>query len=102
MQEEPRNNNFFTSMRRDPSIRFAAIMTLSYKNSPGRVSLASMPPTVAAATNTTFGRACASQFSVSAWCRASHYAVDVVALADEKSGEIGPVLASYAGDQSSL
>ena len=55
MQEEPRNNNFLTAVRRDASMIFAAIMTLSYKNSPGRVSLARMPPTVAAATNTTSG-----------------------------------------------
>ena len=50
------------------SITLASISRLSYRNSAGRVSLAKMPPTVAAARNTTSGRLAASHSSVS-FCR---------------------------------
>src|SRR5690554_4368774 len=68
MQLEPRNSSFATPARRAASITFAAIARLSYKNSPGRVALARMPPTRAAASTTASGRAASSHASTAA-CR---------------------------------
>src|ERR1700730_5263628 len=71
MQDEPRNTSFATPVRRDASITLLAIARLSYRKSPGRMSLAWMPPTRAAASSTASGRCRSNQRSTGAWSRRS-------------------------------
>src|SRR6516164_7639462 len=61
MQDEPRNSSFATPTRRDASITLLAIARLSYRKSPGRVSLAWIPPARAAASSTAPGRCSSNQ-----------------------------------------
>jgi len=52
MHDEPRNRSFLTPVFRAASITFVSMTRFWYKNSAGRVELAQIPPTFAAATKT--------------------------------------------------
>src|SRR5258708_1496771 len=71
MQDEPRNISFSVPLICAAWITLAAMMRLSYRNSPRSVLLATMPPTFAAARNTACGRLAANQPDTAAWSRRS-------------------------------
>ncbi len=68
MHDDPSNSSFSTPVFRAAWMMLVSIARLSYRNSAGRVALARMPPTVAAARNTACGRAFSIHASTSA-CR---------------------------------
>src|SRR5665213_841334 len=71
MQDEPRNISFSAPWTWEAWITLVAMIRLSYRNSARSVSLATMPPTLAAARNTACGRLAANQPDTAAWSRRS-------------------------------
>ena len=71
MQLEPRNRNRCTPDATALSRRLTWIRRLSEKKSAGRLALAAMPPTRAAASITTSGRVSAKNDAVARWSRRS-------------------------------
>src|SRR5665213_2922525 len=71
MQDEPRNISFSAPWTWEAWITLVAMIRLSYRNSARSVSLATMPPTLAAARNTACGRLAANQPDTAACSRKS-------------------------------